>query len=266
VRPAFSLFGGSAVNRPIGETWQPLGGGVGVYVNTHHRFGTDTILLAGFSQPRRGERAVELGAGCGAIPFLWCREGSPQEICAVELQGDACAMMERSIMANGLQGRVKPVHADLRACKTLFEVGSFDVVACNPPYWREGSGAGSASPARELARREHTCTLQDVAEAGAYLLRFGGRFCLCQRPERLCDVMVAVRAQKLEPKRLQFVSARREKPPKLFLLECRRGGRPGLTVLPPLFLEDASGAPSRELREIYGSYTNEGGNSICREG
>ena len=38
----------------------------------------------------------------------------------------------------------------------------------------------------------------------------------------------------------------------LALMEAVKQGGPGLTVLPPLFVREENGAPSREYREIYG--------------
>ena len=65
--------------------------------------------------------------------------------------------------------------------------------------------------------------------------------------------MEAMRRNGLEPKRLRMVQQRPDTAPWLFLLEGRRGGRPGLRVLPTLYLEE-DGRPSREMEEIYGIY------------
>jgi tRNA1(Val) A37 N6-methylase TrmN6 len=52
-----------------------------------------------------------------------------------------------------------------------------------------------------------------------------------------------------------MVQQRPSKPPKLFLIEGRRGGKSGfLDVLPTLFIEDGSGGFSEEMMAIYGDY------------
>ena len=66
--------------------------------------------------------------------------------------------------------------------------------------------------------------------AARRLLRNGGRFALCHRPERLCDVLCALRAQGLEPKRVKLLSHSPGHLPSLLLVEGVRQGRPGLTV------------------------------------
>ena len=70
--------------------------------------------------------------------------------------------------------------------------------------------------------------------------------------------MGAMRANNIEPKRLRFVQQRKTKAPKLFLIEGRRGGKPGgLIVEPVLFIEDEGGNFSQEMIGIYGQYKEE---------
>ena len=106
-----------------------------------------------------------------------------------------------------------------------------------------------------IARHETECTLDDICQAASKLLQFGGRFCVCQRPERLPDVMESMRRFDLEPKTLRLVQQRLDKQPKLFLLEGRKGGKRGyMETMPTLFIEDGSGDFSDEMMKIYGNY------------
>ena len=50
---------------------------------------------------------------------------------------------------------------------------------------------------------------------------------------------------------LRLVSPTATRAPSLVLAEGRRGGKPGLTILPPLVLQDEDGADSPEIRRIY---------------
>lgn len=236
------------------EHFEPLGNGIEVIVSPVHRFGTDTVLLANFSKPKEWENACELGSGCGAISLIWCRENPPKHITAVELQADGADMIDRSVQHNGLEEKFSVLNEDLRSLSMLTP-GSFDLVACNPPYKAQGSGIINPEHGRLLARHEFTCTIEDVCSAAARLLRFGGRLCLCQRPERLSDIICAMRNSGIEPKRLRLVQQRTTKAPKLFLIEGKRGGKPGgLNVLETLMIEDENGKISPEMIEIYGDY------------
>lgn len=244
----------SVLTAPLltGERLEPLGCGIEAIVSRAHGLGADTLLLAAFSAPRRGERALDLGTGCGTMPLFWCREGLISHADGLELQPEGCDQFRRSIVWNRLEGRLRAVCGDLRSWRPPAGEPLYDMVCCNPPYYPVDAGALSAHKARRTARQEEQCSLSDVVRAGARLTRFGGRFCLCHKPERLCSVLCEMRAQGLEPKKLRFVALRAQSAPWLFLLEGRRGGKPGLRVEPLLVMEDASGADSPELRAIYG--------------
>ena len=237
---------------------EPLGGGINIFVTKSYRFSTDTILLADFSNRVRAQKRVDLGTGCGTIPLIWLRENRSLEIAAVEIQKDACSLLEESAEFNALNGCLKIVNADLRALKGVLPFGYYDLVSCNPPYKLGGSGIVNPESKKQIARHESECTLDDVCAAASSLLQFGGRFCICQRPERLADVMESMRGHGLEPKTLRLVQQRMNKPPKLFLLEGRKGGRRGyMDTLPTLFIEDGNGGFSSEMLEIYGDYKNQ---------
>ncbi len=238
-----------------GEHLEPLGGGISVIVSKENRFSTDTVLLADFSQPKKHERAIEFGAGCGAISLIWCRNISPRSVTSIEIQQEAADMMTRSVKLNALEEKVNVINTDIKSLKGVIPFGKFDLCAMNPPYKIGGGGIVNSDDAKRIARHETKCTLDDITKAASQVLRFGGRFCICQRPERLADVIMSMRGAGIEPKRLRLVQQRAGKAPKFFLLEGRRGGSSGgLVVMPTLFIEDESGNFSQEMIDIYGDY------------
>ena len=87
--------------------------------------------------------------------------------------------------------------------------------------------------------------------AAARALRWGGRFFLVHKPERLVDLLTGLRAARLEPKRIRFVRHRAETAVNLVLIESRLGGRPGLQYEPDLILYTQTGDLSAEGRRIY---------------
>lgn len=244
------------------EHWEPLGSGLRVLVNSRHGFTTDTLLLAHFSLPRPGEHCAELGCGCGVIPLLWCRRARPAHVTAMELQPDAAALAERSVRENGLAEAVTVIQGDVREYKSLLPHQGLDRIACNPPYYPAGTGLPSRDPGRRTARHNEALTLEDVACAARYGLKFGGRLCLCLPVSRMAEAIISLSQRRLEPKRLRLVQQRPDKAPYLFLLECRLGGRPGLTAEPTLFIQDGSGRFTREMEEIYGDYREQPGTAF----
>ncbi len=238
-----------------GERLEPLGRGIQVIVSDEHKFWTDTVLLADFSKPKRKDIACELGSGCGAIPLIWSREDAPKSVAAVEIQENACSMLRRSIEINHLNERITVINADLRELDGKVTMSSFDLVVCNPPYKAAGTGIVNPLESQKIARHELSCTTDDIMKTASKLLKYSGRLCMCQRPERLSDIITSMRKYEIEPKRLRFVQQRPDKAPKLFLIEGRRGGKSGgLIVEPVLLIEKEGGAFSDEMIKIYGAY------------
>lgn len=235
------------------ERLEPLGKNYSVVVSDDHGFGTDAVLLASFCGVTAKTKACELGTGCGIISTLWHKNGC-RSITAVEIQPKACSQFEKTIRLNGAEDSIRLLNADLRCMKGVLNGGSFDLVCMNPPYKPVGTGIESASEADKIARHETMCGIDDVTGCAAYLLRFGGRLCMCHRPERLADVIVSMRKAGIEPKRLRFVVQQEGKKPWLFLIEGRRGGGKGMTVEQELVIKEADGSNTPELREIFGDY------------
>ena len=93
--------------------------------------------------------------------------------------------------------------------------------------------------------------MEDVCRAAGWLLRWGGSFCLVHKPERLTDLLCTLRAHRLEPKRMRLVQHDAVGAPGLVLLECRRGGKPGLRAEPTLLLYGPDGRETAEHRRAY---------------
>lgn len=210
----------------IEGTWEPLSPAISVLTTPQHTFNTDTILLASFSAPKRQELCADLGTGCGTIPLWWAARSRPKHIWAIELQEQAAEQAQCSVERCGLSQLISVVQGDIRDLPSIPGMEDLHLISCNPPYQAAGAGIPSQGQQEQLARHEFTCTLEDVARVARRRLRWGGRLCICQRPQRLADAMVVFREYGLEPKRLRLVQQRPEKAPFLFLLEARRGGIP----------------------------------------
>ncbi len=213
--------------------------------------GTDAIVLADFAQAPRGAAVCDLCAGGGAVGLLMMAADPTLRVTAVELQAPACALMEQTREKNGLAGRFTVLQGDIREIRALLPQGSFRHVVCNPPYYPVGAGFAAENEAVAVAKTELCCTLPDVAAAAARLLRTGGSLWIVHKPERLADLVCALREKALEPKLLRPVCPRPGAAPSLLLLRAVRGGKPGVKWEAPLVLADESGAPTEEYKRIY---------------
>lgn len=214
------------------------------------KLGQDSVLLSAFARPRRFARVLDLGAGTGALTLLCWRQDL--RMTAVEIQPGAAALFAQSVQRNDL-GNIEIIPGDLRQIRALLKHGSMDYVLCNPPYFKTGTGKVSPLDAHAMARTDGEATIEDIAVAASYVLKDGGKCAMVFRPERLLTLITALQRVRLTPKRLRFVHQTAEKAPSAVLIECRKGGMPdGLTVEPPLLIQDENGELSEEYRRIYG--------------
>ncbi|MGQ9779599.1 MAG: tRNA1(Val) (adenine(37)-N6)-methyltransferase [Bacillota bacterium] len=214
------------------------------------RFSLDAYLLAAYARPRRGERVLELGTGNGAVLLLLAARTEAARVVGVEIQPVLVEMARRSILLNGLAGRITLYRGDFRREDALPRE-LFDLVVANPPHIPAGGGTKSPEGVLAVARHELTCTLPEVVEAAACRLREHGRFVLVHRAIRLPEIMAELGRLRLTPKRLTLVHPRPGAPASLVLVESSRGARPGLVVTPPLFVRERTGSFSPEMEEVF---------------
>lgn len=215
-----------------------------VCASSEHRFGTDAFLLTYFSNYRMKDKVCDLGTGCGIIPMIMQKKNPPQITYAVDIQESAIEHLKKGIEASNVKNII-PVLADLKILWDNAPLSMLDLVICNPPYKAANAGIESNITAQKIARHEIMCSINDVCRSASKLLKFGGRLCMCNRPERLADVITAMKSNNIEPKRIRFVSNNPEQSPWLFLIEGKKGSKPFLRIEPPLYMK------SNELKEIY---------------
>ncbi|MBP2650401.1 MAG: hypothetical protein H6Q74_1226 [Firmicutes bacterium] len=223
-------------------------------------FSLDSVLLAHFATVRPGAIAADLGAGTGVLGLLLAARGAGQ-VTGVELSAYMAEMAERSIKLNGLHDRLKIVNADVRESKTIFNAGQMELVVTNPPYRISGGGFISTNNDVANAKHELTGSLEHFIAAASYLVKFRGRVAIVHLPERMAEVLKMMMNYDLEPKRLRLVYSSIHKKPKFLLVEGVRGARPGLDVLPPLFVYGSDGKYTKEITDYYQNTSQGGKNS-----
>lgn len=236
--------------------FERLSDDIKIAVSDNHTFGTDAVILSHFANIKARDKALDMGTGCGIIPFLWLRNEKINNVSCLDIQENAYEQVCYSIKENSLESRITPYNCDLREIDKVFRAEEFSLVTMNPPYKPVGTGIESLGESARIARHEVCCNIEDAVKAGAYLLKYGGRFCMCHRPERLVDTLEIMRKYKLEPKRLRFVQDRAGEQPFLFLVQGQKGAKPFLRVEPQLIIKKENGKFTDEMIEIYGSYAD----------
>ncbi|MBO4979012.1 MAG: methyltransferase [Clostridia bacterium] len=215
-------------------------------------FGTDAYLLAAYISASPSALAVDLGSGTGILPLLLLARNKIQRAIAVEVQKDFCDLIARNASLNGESERIRALHLDVRALPSpLLTAECADVVLSNPPYMTVDSGKPNPSDAKFIARHEVCGDISDFCRAAASTLKYGGKFYCVYRPDRLVDLLTAMRHHKLEPKRMTLVHATVGATPSMALIEAKKGAAPSLTLTRPLILTDGDGRQSTDAAHIY---------------
>ncbi len=199
-------------------------------------FGTDAYLLSAFAKPMPQATVVDLGSGTGVASLLCLSREKYRRACAVEIQSSFCDLIKRNAVLNGLNERVTVLNKDVRDLAPSDADGAVSAVISNPPYMIKGAGISSAANEMEIARRECNGTICDFCAAASRLLMTGGCFYTVFRPDRLPELISALRDVRLEPKKMVTVYPDPESRPCLVLIESRKDGAPTLLQSPPLII------------------------------
>lgn len=214
-------------------------------------FGSDAYLLYAYMKAKKNAVAADLGAGTGIISLLSLAKKKFSFVYAVEVQDLFAELIARNASLNQMDSLVEVVRADVRQLSAKSFGRELDVVFSNPPYMTTDSGFQNRDSEKFIARHEVYGTVWDFCSAASRLLKYGGSFYVVYRPDRLVDLLSALREASLEPKRMTYVYADSEHGASLVLIEAKKGGSPGLFLTKPLLLKNADGSDSSDMKYIY---------------
>ena len=215
------------------------------------RFSMDSVLLADFATLRSKMRICDLGTGSGILPLL--PYGRHQSVLcdAVEIQPDAADRAMRTMKLNHAENQIRVFENDLRNVASFLPHARYDLVICNPPYSAEAASLPSPKTALRGARQEVFCTLEDIMKAVQWLLKNHGRFAFMLPAARLTQVIEALKRNRMELKRLRLVHGKAIAPARLALMEAMKDCNPGVSIEPPLIVQNEDGTDTEEIRRIY---------------
>ena len=214
-------------------------------------FGTDAYLLSAFLPPK-GKIGVELGCGSGVISLLALSCYKATKIYGIEVQTAIADIAKRNSEINGFDARFCVLCDDLRNIKSESTDGEVDFVFSNPPYMKADSGKLNECEEKNISRHEIFGTINDFCSCAKRLLKHGGDFYVVYRPDRLSDLIFALKSNNLEPKRLTFIHANSHTSPSLLLISAKKGGKSGLVIDKPIYIYDEGTSEyTEEFKGIY---------------
>ena len=199
-----------------------------------YRFSSDAVLLSKFASFKKGDVVADFCAGSGIVGMhFYALNKGVERVDGYEIQPELADTFARSIEYNGLQDKIFCYNQPIQQIDKQKNC-SYSLILCNPPYKKKNSGGTNPQGHIAICRHEIAVTLEEIIEIAAKKLNFGGRLAMCQRVERLTDMLTIMRQNKIEPYKLQFVISGDEPKPYLFLIEGVKGITRQLTVLPTI--------------------------------
>ncbi len=215
-------------------------------------FGTDAYLLSAYLPRRSKSVGAELGCGTGVISLLASARNKCSRIYAIEVQEEFCSLTERNIALNGFQDKINVINKNVKDVDSKDTDGEVDFVFSNPPYMKSDSGKANAHSEKNIARHEVCGDINDFCACAKRLLKHGGYFYGVYRPDRMTDIVCALRSNNLEPKKITFVYPNSSTPPCLMLISARLYGKSGMSIEEPLFIyKDGTTEYTDKFAKIY---------------
>jgi tRNA1(Val) A37 N6-methylase TrmN6 len=214
-------------------------------------FSLDSTLLADFVKiSSKVKNIIDFGTGNAPIPlFLSLKTNA--HITGIEIQEEVFNLAQKSVSLNHLEDRISIQLEDIKNIHKRFENGAFDIVTCNPPFFKyKESSHTNKDVYKTIARHEVLVTLEDIIFEAKRVLKTKGSLYLVHRTERVIEIIEQLRKQQFSIKRMRFVYPRFNEPSNMVLIEAINNGNTNLTLMNPLYVHDGDGY-TEEVLSIF---------------
>lgn len=219
---------------------------------SYFNFSLESVLLPRFCDIKKGKmKIMDLCTGNAPIPLILSTL-TDSNIIGIEVQKEVYSLAVQSVKINNLENQIKIVNMDVKDLGTEYETDSFDLITCNPPYFKylESSNINE-NQIKSIARHEIMITLEDIIKVGRKLLKNNGSLVMVHRTERLSEIIKLLEDSNLTPKRIRFIYPKEGENSNLVLVDARKNGNVGLKVLPPLICHNEDGSYTKEVLEMF---------------
>lgn len=225
-----------------------------IYQDTDYfKMSLDSLLLANFVTINlRDKKILDIATGNAPIPMLLTYR-TKAHIYGVELQKEVYSLGKISVKENAMDNQITLINDDAKELIKKFKPDTFDVITCNPPYFKTNNILfENDNIIKSLARHEKSLNLEDIFVISRNLLKNNGRIAMVHRSERLMEILMMMKKYNFEPKKIRFVYPNRSKDSDLVLIEGTLNGKSGLKILKPLYVYDDVDVYSNEVKNMFG--------------
>ncbi len=217
-------------------------------------FSLDSILLPNFVTVKLTDKnIIDLCCGNAPGPMLLSFR-TKARIFGVEIQKDIYELGLKSVLDNKMMDQITLICDDVKNISQHFDSETFDIVTCNPPYFKyEKNSLVNTNDKKAIARHEVMINLEDILKSANYLLKNKGTFAMVHRPDRLMEIFDLMRKYNLEPKKIRFIYPKKDKECNMILIEGIKNGNAGLKIISPLITHNEDETYCDEIRDMFGN-------------
>ena len=207
--------------------------------NEAFSFSIDSLLLASFVNVNNAKRIIDLCTGNAPIP-LFLSLKTDAKIIGVEIQNYIANLAKKSVDINKIDN-IEILNNNLIDIYKVVGANSFDVVVCNPPYFKITKDAHlNKNDLLSVARHELKCTFSDIVKEANKLLVDGGSLYLIHRVERLQEILSTLNDNNFGTKKLRLIYPKKEADALLVLIEAKKNRKDDVKVDKPLYIYENS--------------------------
>lgn len=215
-------------------------------------FSLDSVLLPNFVTINKNvSRILDIGCGNAPIPLILSTK-TKAKIIGVEIQKEVFDLAQKSVNINKLNNQIEIINADINEMYDQFETESFDIITCNPPFFKVSKDSNlNKNDYKTIARHEVKLNLDDIFKIAKKLLKNNGYIAIVHRPDRLVDIITTMRKYNIEPKKIQFIYPKTNMEANILLVEGTKNGKEGLKILPPIYTHLDNGDYTDQIKRYF---------------
>ena len=198
-------------------------------------FSLDSVLLPNFVTINKNvNKILDIGCGNAPIPLILSTK------------------TKAKIDINNLNNQIEIINGDINDIYNQFETESFDIITCNPPFFKVNKNSNlNKNDYKTIARHEVKLNLDDIFKIAKKLLKNNGYIAIVHRPERLLDIILTMRKYNIEPKKIQFIYPKTNMEANILLVEGTKNGKEGLKILPPIYTHLDNGEYTEQIKKYF---------------
>lgn len=204
------------------------------------KFSLDSILLADFVKVNyTDKKLLDICTGNAPIPIILSNKINT--IYGVEIQKNIYDLAQKSIDINNIKN-INLINDDIKNWQKYFELNSFDIITCNPPYFKYNENSNiNDNITKSIARHEITITLEEIIKISSLLLKTRGKLNIVMRPDRFVELVTYLKKYNFGVKRIECAHDNINKDCSIILVEAMKGGKDDVKFLPPLITKNYRG-------------------------